>query len=641
MKKILYLSLAIAAMMAVGCNKNVAKNDPFVLPEGEKAYLALGIDLPSATATKADGDQSGNNYGQYNDGTADAANVEDIILVLFGGENEAAAELKSAYNLSEYRNTFAPNPYDQVTVSSSKIIAEIAKSTLGSGEVYAFLILNDHGFYEIEGTDLFATASGYFTKGASAADGSMTNATTGKVKLTGMPFAEFQKVLIDEGNRNYAETSFMMTNATYVKNGNVATLVPVLANLYTSRAAAEQNPAATINVERVLAKVQVTWANDLKITNTGATESERLPIEVTAWDLDNVNTIAYISKNFKSTWKSYGSYNLAAAASAPVEGKSRMVDSKGIESLTGPSFRTHWAIDPNYDKTEAVEYTLFTRANQDNIAIERKKDAIYYCPENTFNVEYMTDNNTTRLVIKTKLNEGKDFYTVTENATVLYQNDVENAGEDSIQEYIYAALGNKKEIRTWMETYSLTGTVKALVDIKLTQAYMTVDGDLTAIADGNTLVPGQHVVTFTVKSTVAEAAKTAFADLATENNAYFAKSYKFYYYKSGVAFYQALIKHFGDIETNWEQKDGMVNETLNEYNTGVYSGGKPTPEERYLGRYGIVRNNWYNINVTGIRNIGSSVVPSLPGKPDDTVENYIAIQINIMPWVMRPQDVIL
>lgn len=635
MKKFFFIALAAASMMAVGCNKEVAKSEGPVLPEGEKGFLSFGINLPSgAGATKAEG----TGYGDYNDGTADAANVEDIILALFGGANEATAELKSAYNLSEYRNTFATNPYDQVTVSSSKIIAEVAKSTLGNQNVYAFLILNDHGFYEIEGTDLYATASGYFTKGISNPDGSMTNATVGKVKLTDMAFSEFEKVLIDEGNRNYGETSFMMTNATYVKDDNVATLVPVTANIYASRAAAEQNPAATINVERVLAKVQVTWAADLKITNTGATDAERLPIEVTAWDLDNVNTVAYISKNFNSTWKSYGSYNLAPAGSTPVEGKSRMVDPKGIESVTGPSFRTHWAIDPNYDKTEAVEYTLFTRANQDDIAIERAKNAIYYCPENTFNVKYMTDNNTTRLVIKTKLNEGKDFYTVTENATVLYQNDVENAGAGSIQEYIYAALGNKKEIRTWMETYSLTGTVKAFVDIKLTQAYMTPEGDLTAIADGNTPVPGQQVVTFTVKPAVAEAAKTAFAPLATENDAYFAKSYKFYYYKSGVAFYQALIKHFGDYDTNWEQKDGMVNVTTG--TNGVYSLAS-NPEERYLGRYGIVRNNWYNINVTGIRNIGSAVVPDLPGRPDDTVENYIAIEINIMPWVMRPQNVIL
>lgn len=630
MKKFFFIALAAASMMAVGCNKEVAKSEGPVLPEGEKGYISFGINLPSANgATKAEG----TNYGEYNDGTADAANVEDIILVLFKGTSEATATLASAYNLSEYRNTFATNPYDQITVSSSRIIAEVQKSTLGTDNVYALIILNDHGFYEIDGYHLIATNKGNFIKGGSNPDGSMINAAPDKQSLTGDTFADIQKLLIDESNRNYGETSFMMTNATYVKDGNVATLVPVTANIYSSRAAAEQNPMATINVERVLAKVQVTWVDNLKVTNA-ATE---MPIEVTAWDLDNVNTIAYLTKNFNSEWKNYGSYNLAGANSAPVVGKSRMVDPNGIESAEGPSFRTHWALDPNYDMTEAEKYTLFTRANQEDIAIERAKDAIYYCPENTFNVENMTDNNTTRLVIKTKLNEGKDFYTVTENATVLYQNKLD-ASEGSIQEYIYAALANKKEIRTWMETYSLTGSVKEFVDIKLTQAYMDASGNLTAVAAGNTLVPGQHVVTFTVKNTVAEAAKTAFAPLAVENDTYFAKAYKFYYYKSGVAFYQALIKHFGDYETNWEQVDGMVNVTTG--TNGVYT-LNPNPEERYLGRYGIVRNNWYNIKVKGIRNIGSSVVPDLPGRPDDTVENYIAIEINIMPWVMRPQEVIL
>lgn len=686
MKKILYLSLAIAAMLATGCNKE--KNGFDVsgtvgsLSDKDKGYLGFSVTLPSGYATKATGD----NYGDFNDGTADAANVEDILLVLFSGANDADAKLCSAYNLSDYRNSFANNDRDQITVSSQKIIAEIAKSTL-IGEVnYAFVIINDHQFYDVAPsqlpganfTTLFANKGGNFFTSRTASKEPyvhepMANETTGAVELTGKTFSEFSKLLVDESGRDYGHTSFMMTNATYGDkapaasyDGTIRTLVDVTPNIYASRELAEANPAAVINVERLLAKVQVNW-NASAITKLQ--NNEDIPVEIVSWDLDNVNTVTYLAKQFEASWVPYGSYSGAAYNSAPAANKFRfmekeVIDDSNVPEITAPTkvapaYRTHWAVDPNYSgAANSQKYALYTKALEADIAEERGNGGIYYCPENTFDVTNMTDKNTTRLVVKAKLNGGKSFYTVTEDASVIYQNygDAGIAYAGSIQEYIYSAIGNRKVIRTWVaDQFNSTQEVNKLIKIDLVQAYKTEEGKLVATAAGNTLVPGQRVVVMSLNNdhlgtldpsefkVSKEAAVAAAAAPVATTQDYLANEYHFYYYAGGVSYYQALIKHFGDYETNWQSVDGMVNKTTEA--NGVYVGVTgyivTDPEARYLGRYGMVRNNWYNITLEGVRNVGSAVVPDLPGRPDDSVHNYIAVKINIMPWVMRVQSVIL
>lgn len=675
MKKFFYLSLAAAAMLAVGCDKATTDStDPInSLTDKDKGYIGLTVNLPSGYATKAIGDH----YGDFNDGTADAANVEDILLVLFSGENEADAKLCSAYNLSDYRNTFTNNSRDQITVSSSKIIAEIAKSTLVGEVNYAFVIINDHQFYEVAEskmagatfTTLFANKGGNFkTERTPSAepyvDVPMVNETTATKELTTMTFAEFSKLLVDESGRDYGHTSFMMTNATYGDkapkasyDGAIRTLVDVTPNIYASKELAEANPAAVINVERLLAKVQVNWnaSNITKLQN-----NEDIPVEIVSWDLDNVNTVTYLAKQFEKTWVPYGSYS-DAVFNAETTGNFRFMESDVIDNASGvaPAYRTHWAVDPNYTGAgNTQKYALYTKALKDDIAEERGNGGVYYCPENTFDVTNMTDKNTTRLVVKAKLNGGKNFYTVTEDASVIYQN-YGDAGIDyagSIQEYIYSAIGNRKVIRTWVaDQFNNTQAVNKLIKIDLVQAYMTGEGKLVPTAAGNTLVPGQRVVVMSLnedylgtlaasefKVSKDAAVAAAAAPVATTQD-YLANEYHFYYYAGGVSYYQALIKHFGNYETNWESVDGMVNKTTE--TNGVYVGVTGSivtdPEARYLGRYGMVRNNWYNITLEGVRNVGSAVVPDLPGRPDDSVHNYIAVKINIMPWVMRVQGVIL
>lgn len=64
-------------------------------------------------------------------------------------------------------------------------------------------------------------------------------------------------------------------------------------------------------------------------------------------------------------------------------------------------------------------------------------------------------------------------------------------------------------------------------------------------------------------------------------------------------------------------------------------------EENWLGRYGVLRNNWYDIEVTGVKGLGSATIPELTGTTDDELESYIAVRINVLSWAKRTQGAVL
>lgn len=95
-------------------------------------------------------------------------------------------------------------------------------------------------------------------------------------------------------------------------------------------------------------------------------------------------------------------------------------------------------------------------------------------------------------------------------------------------------------------------------------------------------------------------------------------------YKSGESYYIARIKHFGDDLTPWS----AGNETY---------GGKNL---NWLGRYGVLRNNWYNLTVNSISGPGYPDVPEVkPTDPDDENFKYINVSVKILDWAKRSQDV--
>lgn len=57
------------------------------------------------------------------------------------------------------------------------------------------------------------------------------------------------------------------------------------------------------------------------------------------------------------------------------------------------------------------------------------------------------------------------------------------------------------------------------------------------------------------------------------------------------------------------------------------------------GRYGVVRNTWYQLTVNKISRPGEPEIPDTPNIPDDQQEAYINVQVNILSWAVRQNNV--
>ena len=94
-------------------------------------------------------------------------------------------------------------------------------------------------------------------------------------------------------------------------------------------------------------------------------------------------------------------------------------------------------------------------------------------------------------------------------------------------------------------------------------------------------------------------------------------------YLQGVTYYIARVKHFGDALTKW--------------NSGESYGDN---NKQYLGRYGMLRNNWYELTVGNVYGPGYPGVPPVdPTLPDDENEKYLSVSVKILSWAKRSQSV--
>ena len=101
------------------------------------------------------------------------------------------------------------------------------------------------------------------------------------------------------------------------------------------------------------------------------------------------------------------------------------------------------------------------------------------------------------------------------------------------------------------------------------------------------------------------------------------------------SYYTVRIKHFGDELTPWAKGQLGVSEGK------IYPDGTKTAENNWLGRYGVLRNNWYDITVEGVKGLGSPIRPTLTTTTDDELESYIAVRINVLSWAKRTQGATL
>lgn len=650
----LFLGVTAAAMFAACSNDELtglesaenAAGDAYAWNADGTGFLKIGVNLPTGTSGAKYGKQktiggSGSNYGEYNDGTASEYAVENAIIVIFSGEgeDESAYKIQSAYQLGS--GNWNMNDTN-IQITSHRTFVQQINNAGATGKLYAYAILNKHSFFEVKNEKL------YF------------NTTD---DLTGTTLADFMKLEINETGRRYDSGCFLMTNMPYASKAGagsnpsgavVKTLYPIDASaVYPSQTEAELGEAAAeVNVERVLAKVETTWTYNVNGVASDHFETEdgnAYHANILGWFIDNTNKTTYVARNYNAPdgvdlgYLSYRSVHQTNPTYRFVAGA----------PVTDGAYRTFWAIDPNYNvKAEGADALLNEGGKfVDNTIMKynasgervsgrlRDKGTVYYCTENTFDVAHQSHFNTTRVVVAADF--GDDFFTIASEAGVKYS-------DTAIKDYIKAELAKRVHFQNWVGHY-LKSSVDGVQFFQVNVNNLDSEGNTKAgratvtVTNSPVGLTNDHLQEGKTLQDAIDAWK-ANVEGTDGDNTYIANNFKVDFYKDGVSYYSALIQHFGAEETPWDAAWYAGKENTVE---GVYShipaqAGK-LDSESYLGRYGVVRNNWYKIDVEGIRRIGSAVVPELkgtdPDTPDDQIENYIKVNINITPWVIRKQSV--
>lgn len=613
MKKI-YLPLALAATLALGAcsSDNVVDNggsNPIDLSKG--GFVKMSLNLPT--------DNNRGSRATLDDGLANEYGIKNAYLVLFEGENkksENEATFRGAYELenSDFKDFEAvgddPN---HVTITKRIAFANDTKPQTGN-KLYALVVLNNNGLFTVDANHKLT----FNTSNVSATD-----------YVSASNFINFSKALASTSTdgttpfaSNVATNGIFMTNAPLcTKHGGnadpgtdakIKTLADVTDNIYTTEAEAKSKPAAEIYVERAVAKVTVQDKNDKLVAN------QNISYKLYNWAVDNTNKKSYIVRQYDESWNSINSNKVTAADAS----KFRFVWDKPVNpNATDDNklYRTAFAQDPEYKTTTADADNYNRIASNASMSPTFGNDHPQYCNENTFQVTAQNQDQTTRVVLGVKMSVpgiptpgkeptyDKDLYTVNGNKEVVYT-------EASLAERLKnIILHNDPAVKTWAENHK-TG----------------VSLDITF---GNDIAGATTITNATLKGkTAAGAADDTFTGTFTIdfNNAL----PNIVRYKGGVAYYAVRIKHFGDTDTPWNVEGQGVTAGGN---SNIYNTSSTGSENWFLGRYGVVRNNWYDISVNSIQTLGDATIPAFTNDPDDVLENYISVSINVLSWSKHTQ----
>lgn len=390
--------------------------------------------------------------------------------------------------------------------------------------------------------------------------------------------------------------NFYMANAPLNESGSVTTLVTIdKNNIYpTQKAAKDGTAAANVFVERGVAKMSVVNPTTKTVKDKATSADTKSEVTFSNWALDITNRKTFavhnidgLSKDFSDIWTT--------------------------PRFKGTNNRVYWGKDPNYSMPELKEPNLAgdtKRSDEFNFIkdindINKNFDKPVYCLENTFDLANMYQGQTTRVIFKAKYapkddagnslaDEDGTFYTIGNMTTILKEADLEivvNAVAKTVlptgYNIDYTNIKKKgSHVITLADIKDATG---ATLDEATGTAIVKKINDKLGLTDGD----GRPEARVGINT-----------------------------YKQGVTYYIARVKHFGSL-TDWHSGESYGNNNA-----------------QYLGRYGMLRNNWYELTVGNVYGPGYPGVPPVdPTLPDDENEKYLSVSVKILSWAKRSQSV--
>lgn len=438
----------------------------------------------------------------------------------------------------------------------------------------------------------------------------LNNNITGGVKIAlptaGQSYNDWNNTVLSPDLAELAKTGeFYMANAPLCESGKVTTLVTIdKTKIYATETEAKTKTSADVYVERGVAKMTVADPGKITVKDKATSAETKSEVTFNKWALDITNKKTFAVHNIDGLSKKFPAIWTTAR-------------------FSGLNSRVYWGKDPNYDnedlkKNDATGDDLRDKEfNSITATSEINKDFTtttatnpVYCLENTFNLANMYQGQTTRVIFKAKYAPMNDagvslaetdgtFYTIGNMKNILKEADLVAA--------VNAAA-----------TSVLSGcTVDYEANLKKEGSHVITLADIKD-ASGATLVADKDYGGTTGKDIVAAindklGLKTGRKEEMVGINTYL----------KGVTYYIARVKHFGDALTEWKSGENYGDNN-----------------DKYLGRYGMLRNNWYELKVGNVYGPGYPGVPPVdPNQPDDENEKYLSVSVKILDWAKRSQSV--
>ena len=571
-----FFGLAVIAAMTASCSSN---EDLGTAGTGTNE-AGVGYATFTINLPSVSGTRAADAGGaEMAEGTEEEYKVNNATALIFQkyGADEGSYKFVESVTLS--KDEWPDDPTDGITTTSKKLVAKL--TNVDTKNDYSVLILLNNKNIDLP--------------------------------TVGQSYNEWNRNILTPSVTDWAGSNgFYMANAPLKGSAaSPATLVPIDKDkIYASVAKAKEDAsecAATVYVERGVAKISVPQPTKKTVKDKATDTETQSTVEFNNWALDITNKKTYavhnidnLSNDYDKIWEATGRF-------------------------LGTNGRVYWGKDPNYSMPELKDATVAgdAKRNKEFNFIQKTDDINKtfnkpeYCLENTFDLANMYQGQTTRVIFKATYAPKDDagnsladeadgtFYTIGNMTTILNETKLENA----VNAVANPVLPTDYHI-DYTNIKKKGSHVITLADIQdATGATLVADNDYS----GKTGTAIVKEINDKLGLTDGEGSAEGRVETKVGINTY----------KKGVTYYIARVKHFGDDKTPW-----VSGSAYDEHN------------DLYLGRYGMLRNNWYELTVGNVYGPGYPDVPPVdPNQPDDENEKYLSVSVKILSWAKRSQSV--
>ncbi|MCH5241044.1 MAG: Mfa1 fimbrilin C-terminal domain-containing protein [Muribaculaceae bacterium] len=647
--KLFKYGLPFAALALLASCSNDKLDGPNVDNQGnaQETYATLSISMPGLNSSRAV------SQVEDHDGVEEEYRVYKGTVYVFDGsgkDNEDEYVYETSGNLDV--TAWIKDGNNQVTTSSKTAVAKfegLSLDGIAQKDYYVLVVLNPN---DLAGPATpKSTTFGEWRKKPQED----TKVNTGEDAQTNPK--------LNVNLYGDATNGFTMTNAPKLYDANdasktarIKTLVKIDATKI-GTSPTNLSPAATVYVQRVASKVDIAayGSKDLKAFKVelpaGITGETQDVVAFKKWGLNYTNKKTFpvqVAEGYvgsKTDWVKWFDNGFTIPSQNYFISVNTLMDGANYANEPNTPFnRVWWAEDPNYKTSYTpnadADKSPVPNADEFNIesTVSQDLDKAEYCLENTMNYNQMFKNQTTQFVITGTYwvgglpTSGYNYETSVAPSFFAHENwrqkvtdekflkgnKINRTGEGSVTQYDEAVIEIAKKTDTPTEELYKTGqkgiNLSNLFDITEYGKGIYVQYLKDQVPEGDDRATEQAKITWN-KQTMQSAAFLYLTQLVED--------YVVDYYYQGQVYYAMPIRHFDDIEMGDEN---IPNGT-----------GISKYEGKHLGRYGLLRNNWYQVQINTVTGLGDPIVPQPgdtdPDDPDD--KQFMDISIKILAWAKR------